>query len=491
MLNYLKKETNYTYTENGALVHETTGSALVDFFAHGGALRNRDEQEIISMFSKAFAEDPLIALKLLFYFRDIRGGQGERRTFRVIINYLAKHYPDVVKANLKLIPEYGRWDDVYALFDTPLEAEAAELMKEQLMDDLISDHPSLLGKWLKSENASSPNTKRLAKKTREYFEMTPKQYRKILKHLRDKIRIVESYMSHNRWNEIEYDKLPAKARMIYRNAFLRHDEERYREYLESLKKGEKKVKSDTIYPYEIVEKVTPWRHPYTLPSEEEIILLEEMWKNLPDFCEGKEENSIVVADTSGSMSMYSGRPLAIAISLALYAAERLKGPFHNHFITFSRRPKMQEIKGNNIYEKLVNLSAADWDMNTDIEAVFDLILNVAKKYSVPKEEMIQKIYVVSDMEFDAATDGDADKTLFENIKKRYEEAGYDMPMLVFWNVNSRNTHVPMTMDERGVLFVSGASPSIFKNLLKGEIVTAYDLMMDVVNSERYAPIRLP
>ncbi len=478
-VNHLETEINddnIAYTENDALAFASTKSALLDFFSNGGALRSRDEEDIINIFRLAYEENSIYALKALFYFRDIRGGQGERRTFRVILKWLAENHPDVVCGVLNLIPKYGRWDDLYALIKTPLEKDMFALIKNQLDDDVKSESPSLLAKWLKSENTSSKQSKYLAYKTRKALKMNSREYRKMLSALRYKIKIVERQMSKNDWGVIQYDKIPSKASLIYRKAFYRHDGDRYEEFLEQVAEGKTKINASTLYPYEIVERIWNYRDNDTL---------EMLWKNLPDYIGHEETNGIVVADVSASMC---GRPMAVSISLALYMAERAKGPYAGKFITFSRRPYMQTIEGETLFERVNNLEMAQWDTNTDIKAVFDLVLCAAIKNNASQDELPSHLYIVSDMEFDAAV-GNVNERLFQTIEREYKDAGYKMPMLVFWNVDSRNNQQSMSMDQRGFQLVSGCSPSIFKNLLANKMLNAYDFMMEVLNDERYSLIR--
>lgn len=483
-LTAIQAATNVATTENGAVAFATTNSAVLDFFAAGGALRSRDAAEKMTLFSKAMSEDPLLALKALFYFRDIRGGQGERGTFRELLKYLAAKYPQHVTANIGAISEYGRWDDLYALFDTPLENQAKRMIAEQLLTDLDSDRPSLLAKWLHSENTSSKESKRLGRKTREFLRMTPRQYRKTLSTLRDKISVIESKISRGEWESINYEHVPSKAGLKYRKAFARHDGTRYNEYITSVAKGEKKINVKDLYPYEIVQNA--WT-----ATQSDVATLDAMWNNLPNYFGETNTRGIVVADVSGSMS---GRPMDVSISLAIYCAERNKGPFHNKFITFSGRPTLQTVVGADIVEKATNLRRADWEMNTNIEAVFNLILKAANTNNLTNDDLPTHLYIVSDMEFDDATRkcgcATTDQKLFQTIKHKFDAAGLDMPMLVFWNVDSRNDQFPMSMDERGFQLVSGCSPSIFASLLSNQNVSAYDLMLDVLNGERYEPIVL-
>jgi hypothetical protein len=481
--------TGMTYTENGALTHTSTGSAVVDLFFHLGAMRDAEEQRIINMFKKSLAEDPERTLRILFYTRDVRGGQGERRVFRILLEEVAKWLPDWLKNNLHLIPEYGRWDDMYCLLDTKLRKEVKEFLMTTLYTDLAAadqNQPcSLLAKWLPSENASSGETKALAKSMQEAFGMTSRKYRKCLSYLRKHIRLVEHNLTNKDYDSIDYSTVPSKAGMKYRKAFLRNDNKRYTEFIAKANSGNVKMNAATLYPYEIVNKmhIDPWyRYKCTL-NEEEREVLNAAWKNLPDYVGNL--NGLVVADTSGSML---GRPMDVSISLAMYIAERNKNEaFKDYFISFSAVPTFHHITGNNIYERAQSVALGDV-ASTNIQAVFDLILTRAKMYNVPQHEMPEVLYIVSDMEFDMATRSNS-ITNFERIKAKYEQSGYEMPKLVFWNVNSRNNHTPVTINDRGVYLISGCSPVIFKyatNLSR----SITDLIDTVINNERYSVIKL-
>lgn len=461
--NLMKQETNKTLTENLALTFKSTESKVLDFFSMGGALRTREPKEIEKFLSQALAEDKLLAIKCLFYLRDIRGGQGERRTFRESLKILSNYHKEDTEKLLPLIPDYGRWDDLFYLDNVEID----KLIAEQIKKDIKSEKPSLLAKWMPSENAGK-KSKELARKVRKYLGYSSKNYRKLLADLRKKIKIVESQMSAKEWDKINYPSVPSKASMIYKDAFKKHDEARYEKYLESVEKGESKINTKTLFPYEIVRKA----------REENNKTLELLWKNLPDYTKG-DEKAIVVADVSGSMI---GNPMDISVSLAMYFAERNKGIFQNKFITFSGSPELQEIKGVNLNQKIFNLENASWEMNTNIQAVFDLLLDTAVENQIKEEDVPKTIYIVSDMEFDEASDRN-DKTNFEVIKQKYHEAGYEMPILVFWNVDSRQNNVPVGQNEKGVILVSGASPTIFKMVMQR--TTPYEFMLSVLNSKRY------
>jgi hypothetical protein len=486
MLQHLKNTTNVAYTENGAKVLATTQSALVDWFAVGGALRKRTDGDIISLFTGAYGADKLLAMKSLFYFRDIRGGQGERRTFRVIARYMAENHADSMGKNVHLFPEFGRWDDIYVLRNTPLERIAAQVIRDQWMKDeaaLKAGKPvSLQGKWLDSENASSSETIANARWTMKVLGLTPRQYRKGLVARRNAIKIVESALSAKAYEKIDYSKLPSHAAKQYRKAFQTRDTQRYTEYLASLQRGETKVNAGTLAPYELVEKML-----YGSLNAHDRVLFNAQWKALPDYYDGVQENSLVIADVSGSMS---GRPMAISISLALYVAQRNKGVFHNHFMTFSDRPALVECRGSNLYEIVKNMERADWADSTNLEAALMLILNTAVKNKLTQDEMPKRLYIVSDMQFNSCM-SHTDNSFIKEIKGRFNRAGYQMPVVVFWHVDARNNSQNVKYDDRGYVLVSGTNPAIFKTLLKGEFKTPptpYEIMMACLSSERYAAV---
>ncbi|SDX95083.1 DUF2828 family protein [Thermoactinomyces sp. DSM 45892] len=489
MLNLLRNEFNQAQTANGAVSYRSTESTVLDLFSMGGAYRQRNDTDIKMLFSQAYAEDKLLTMKTLFYLRDIRGGQGERRFFRLSLEHLALHDRDVLLKNLHLIPKFGRWDDLWGLLETPLGQEVVAIVKSQLNIDRSSAMPSLLGKWMPSENASSRITKKYGKILRESLGYSSKTYRKTLSDLRKRIDIVENKMSSKHWHEVEYDKLPSKAGLIYRDAFYRHDEERYRSYLDNLKQGKTKVNANTLYPHEIVGKILDSeRYRYWSSSDpltpQDIQLFEAQWSALPDFIGEKSEDSLVMADCSASMM---GTPLNVAISLAMYIAERNKGAFKDHFMSFSSRPNLVKIQGNNIVNKVTNISKHNFVESTNIESALSVILQTAIRNKLPKTDMIRKLYIISDMQFDVATEG-AEVHIFRSMERKFVEAGYDLPNLVFWNVNAFTTNVPFTMNEQGVQLVSGFSPSILKHLMNAREQTPYSWMLEVIQSERYAEV---
>lgn len=489
MLNHLKNEMNYTTTENGAVTHKSSHSHLLDFFSLAGAVRNRSEKDITSMFSKAFNENPDYAMKALFLMRDIRYGNGERRLFRICTQWLAQNEPASLIKNLPHIAEYGRWDDLIVLVDSPIKDKVIEIIKQQVDDDfigtVIGGTISLIGKWLMSENASSPETKRLAKIIRKSLGYTPKAYRKLLSKLREHINVLERTMSANQWQEVDYSKVPSQAMMKYRTAFYRNDEERYDAYLKALNAPVRelvrsvKINTKTLYPYQIVEKAINDYH----MSDQDFQLFNAMWENLPDVVGDNYQNSLAVIDVSGSMH---GQPMNVAISLGLYIAEKNKGAYHNHFLTFSSNPQLVEIKGSNFIDKVRNISGANWGMSTDLEKTFDLILNTAVKQMLPQSELPTTLYIISDMEFNEASRGG--RTNFELMKEKFKAHGYKLPRVVFWNVDARQNQAPVVKDTPNVQMVSGFSLNLFSSLLEQRDYNPYEYMLDVLKNDRYEVI---
>ena len=502
-MNAMKNTSNYKYTENGALAHKTTNSAVYDMFALGGAYRSRSNEDVILLFKNALAEDALLAMKCLFYLRDCRGGQGERRFFRVAYKWLCGYDPLLAKKNLHLLSEYGRWDDLlYCTVGTPMERRALDFIKKQLILDIDCKTPSLLAKWLPSENASSEKTKQLAKVVRKTMGLTSKEYRKTLSVLRKRINIVERLMSENRWDEIEFDKIPSKAGLIYKNAFARRDliAKKYEAFAKS---KSTKVNASTLYPYEVVNKVTRaegWRGPQL--SDTDRAMIEKYWENLPDYFNGDDSSIMCVVDTSGSMTWggSGAKPIDVAISLGMYCAEKNKGPFKDHYISFSSRPQLIRIDGIDFVDKIHNIYKTNLCENTDLPAVFNLLKKMALRSDVNPADLPKTIVVISDMEIDSGSRAlgcynskryrgwthETAATEMERIRQEWAWEGLKLPKLVYWNVNARND----TILDSGpnVSFVSGCSPTLFKQVITGK--TGYDLMLEAITSERYKPIKV-
>ena len=457
----LENELNYTETENGAVALKSTKSGLLDAFSKLATFREAEEETIIKTFNLAYAENKELAMKLLFYVRDIRGGQGERRVFRVIMNHLAKNKPEVVIKNLDNFAFYGRYDDLLCLLDTPVERYVLGLIKDTLDADVKSVDkggvPSLLAKWLPSANNGVKNTRNVALKIVNGLNMSEREYRKTLSKLRRALDLVEIKIAENRYEEIDFSKLPSKAQMVYRELFMRKAEERYTAYLKELMLGKAKINAGTLIPVDIVSKILDKN-----PSLAERYLYEAMWQNLPNYFEGRNETGLCVVDVSGSMY---GTPMAVAVSLGLYCADKCTGPFKNRFITFSRNPELVKVQGGDIVDKVRNAQHADWGMNTNFNKVLEIILDTAIKNHCSQEEIPNKLYVISDMQFD---DAEGSNTLHRDWAKKFAEHGYEMPAIVYWNVRTSNCGM-FQEDKNGinVAMVGGYSPVLFKNVIDG------------------------
>ena len=486
MLDLLKKEASKALTFNGGQTYSTSGSHCLDLFFRAGAMRNVASAEIADVVRCAFSEDPARTMKILFFTRDVRGGLGERRFFRIALQTLAKEEPDAVLRNIGYIPEYGRFDDLCALLHTPCEDAAISLIRSQLNADrkAMSEHAhvSLLAKWLPSVNASAEAARRDGRYIAQKLGMSERNYRKCLSALRRYSDILENRLRTSDYS-FSYEAQPSGALFKYRKAFIRNDGERYKSFLNMVDRGEATIHTAALYPYEIVRKCSD-----SLEAEERRSL-DLTWRNLPAYGESAE-NAIAVIDGSGSMTCTApgnARPIDVALSLGLYFAEHNQGTFANHFITFSEHPQLVEIKGRDITERVQYCQRFDEVANTDLEAVFRLILNTAVRNRVPQSELPVKLFIISDMEFDGCVEGGNSQPLYDTMRSLYANAGYQLPQVVFWNVNSVQKNIPVRFGTSGTALVSGFSPSLFDSVMGGELEP--QLIMDrAILCERYAVI---
>ena len=475
LVNALRTENSVT--ENGMVTSSSTLSATLDLFFVIGAVRKQvkhieGQSRLIGKFEAARNEDALITRKLLFWSRDVRGGAGEREAFRVLLRYTAKNYPQDVIDNIDLISEYGRWDDVFCLFNTQVEANAINL----IIDNLKAKN-GLLAKWMPRLGGKVPDQKKhIANKVRNAMSLTPKEYRKMLVELTN---VVETPMCAREFDKINYEHVPSLAMSRYSKAFQTKDNARFGEYKDALVSGDAKVNASAIYPYDVTKNL--------IHGDSDLAV--EQWKALPNFLEGSNERVLPICDVSGSMDTTIGgntTAMEVCISLGLYISERNEGPFKDAFVTFSERPELQYLTGD-LKSRYKQLNSAEWGMSTNLEATFDLILNQATKHNVPVEEMPTCILIMSDMEFNQATNR------FDNalgmIKNKYSESGYTMPKIVFWNLVSRHDNFPVKSDEQGTALVSGFSPSILKTVLTGNAMDPIQIMLDTLNADRYSNIK--
>ena len=509
-INAMKNVNGYNnkQTENGANARKSTNVKLYDLFALGGSYRSRTESECVLLFKEAYQKNPEYALKCLFYLRDILEGQGERRFFRVCLKWLAGYDKKAVLRNLAIIARegFGRWDDLFVLFDTPCEDAVMKLIEEQLVLDLQAYQAkaavSLLGKWLPSENSSSAQTKHDARRIINALHITPREYRKTLSALRERIKVVERLMSQNRWNEIDFSHLPSRAGLIYRKAFERRDmiQEKYREFA---KDTSTKVNAGKLYPYDVVREAQKimrcndyWScygsYEPALDDTQRLIV-NKYWDNLKDYFNNCNSNMMVVCDTSSSMlhgASDTASPMQVAVSLAMYAAERANGPFKNHYISYSRTARLVEVRGVDFCDKVARIVRSNVCENTNLESVFDLVLDTAMRANLPRSAVPETLVIVSDMEVDRSAGISSRKEAFmEQMRQKWNykcRGKYTFPRVVCWNVSARNNTF-LDDPRSGMSFVSGCSPVLFEQILKGK--DGIQLMLDKLNSERYKNIK--
>ena len=482
-----KNTASMKLTENGALAYSTTNNAVLDLFSQIGSLRPRTEAEIKNKIAESMATDPVLTVKMIFHAGNVRGGLGERRTFRIALQYLAHAYPSVVKNNAHLIPHFNRWDSLFTLVGTPCEECAWDIIREQItldMDGVIKSRTSskpigisLLAKWMPTETAHKKETRALAFRAMKKLGMTPRQYRKVLTALRAHLNVVESLMSAQAWDKVDYPAVPSYAMKNYRDAFRKHDAVGFAAYTESIKKGEKKINASTLFPYDLVHQY--WNKGWGHCSVDDII--EAQWNALPNYVEG-ENNVLVMADVSGSMY---GRPIETSIGLATYFAQHNKGDYHGLYMTFTDRPHFIDISGVKTLSAAVQkVRDTDVGFSTNLDAAFRLVLDHARMNNVSKDELPKAIVVISDMEIDPYFTGRRNMDFVQKWVAEFARFGYTCPKLVMWNVQAR--HDTFLSKDENVILVSGQSASVFKQLcgnLNG--VTAWDILLKTLNDPMY------
>ena len=471
-------------TENGAMGYAETGNPVLDAYYKVGGSRRAEESSIREAFANAYAFDKKIALRYLFFARDVRGGMGERRYFRICMKYICENDPQTAEKLYSLIGEYGRYDDLVYLYENCVSARPAivKVIRDTLDSDIISmrmgKSVSLLAKWLPSTNTSSRKTTRLATMLAEdLYPYSPRinnrkmtsivTYRHNIVGLRKYIDVLEQKISAGHWGSVDYSSVPSKANVKYKDAFLRHDADRRIDYLNAVSAGTAKMNAGVLYPYDVIASYKNNR--YGMVSTDDT--LESAWKNLTDF--SMSDDTIVVADGSGSMSCpvsASGKTTAwdVATSLAIYFAEKAKGEFKDKYITFSSRPQLVDLSTCTTLAQKINIAVQHNECsNTNIERTFDLILNEAIRKGMSQSELPKNVLIISDMEFDGATTTSrhsywyddeytdtSNDTLFETIAEKFRSHGYDMPKCIFWNVNSRTNTIPMRTNKNGVILLS-------------------------------------
>ena len=467
-------------TENGGVAYSKLDNDLLSFFAIVGAMRNRSEKDIIDMYIAARNEDKELADKIVLYARDIRGGGlGERRVGRILLKELAKLDPKKVIRNFETFVEVGRFDDLYSLADTPCEDDMWKFMLKVIASDVIAmtkGQPiSLEAKWMKSINTSSAESRKLAKKFCRINNISERTYRKTLAELRGYSNVVETKMSGNRWDSIDYEAVPSYAMHRYHHAFFKHDEDRFKDYKKALANGEAKINSSTLFPHNIVG-----NYLYYLFSDDDNYngdeIAEAQWKALPNyFKEGR--NVICCADVSGSMA---GMPMAASIGLAIYCAQHNVGPYKNLFLTFTDYPRFFEIKENSrLFENICKVKEHA-GYNTNMDGMFEAIYEVAKKAKEAPEALV----IISDMEIDKFMREGACDNIVDKWVKKFREIGLECPKLILWNAAARNDTF-LTSGNPRISFVSGVSAGTFANLSTLIDKSAYDAMVEILNQYEY------
>lgn len=485
-----------TVTENGAPSLASTGSARVDLFAKWS--RDTSNDYLTTLLDASWKESPLDTLKLIFQMRDCRGGKGERHQFHEAMKWLLKKDEATLLECLDHIPFYGRWKDLYVFFGTKVEDCMIEEFMVHLMLDLDSlergKSVSLCAKYAPSEGSAIDKKHCAVKKLCETLCISKKAYRQhYLTPLRKHLNIVERQLTDNvkDWANIDFEHVPSVAMKKYQAAFKRHQPERYTEYLQKVKAGESKMNVSQLHPHEIVEqyfKVKDWKFPMDETNE----VAEAQWTEYVKNIRSKTHvgPAIAMVDVSGSMH---GQPVQVAVALGLLLAELNEGIFHNKILTFSAQPQLMEIQGTSLREKIQSINNSSWGMNTNILAAFDAILEAAIAGKTTSNEVPSTIFILSDMQFDAATterdwpwgQQRTPITTWETVKEKYATAGYTLPKVVYWNLRGNTTDFPVKTGEANVCCVSGFSPSILELIIEGEEVTPYMLMRKAIDRPRY------
>lgn len=463
-MNLYEAFNNTALTENGCSAHHSSLSSCLDFFYVSGASRGKD---IKADFIKALAENKDVGIRTLLWLRDAREGAGERQQFKDLMTVLVEHQDKVLEQIIPLIPELGRWDDLLIFEGTKFQAQTFDLIAKAL-----ADNNGLCAKWI-------PRQGKTASALRKHMKIkTPKEYRKMLVELTS---VVETQMCAKQWDQIDFEKVPSVAAARYQKAFGRNAEKEYEEYKAKLEKGEAKINASVVYPYDVVKSAT----------RGDGVVASAQWKCLPNYLEGSEERFLPVVDVSGSMNCKAGGATSksettcmdVAVSLGLYLSERNEGVLKDVFMTFSEQPQLIRLEGT-LQQRVASLKKAPWGMSTNIQLVFNTLLAVARQHNVPSDEMPTKLLIVSDMQFNSCVRDGNQVNAYTAFKQAYEEYGYQLPQIVFWNVNCSSGTVPVTKGTEGTALVSGFSPAIMKSLLSGGM-TPESVMLDAVMKDRY------
>jgi hypothetical protein len=496
--------TIYASTFNGALSLSTPDPSgkvdgLVSLFFK--CVRGITDDQIDTYLSKASKENLIDTFLITFNTRDVRGGKGERDIGRKMLKWLFIHFPSEFRKIYHLISVYGRWDDLFQFFPNVIKGEILTFEQSEIQSDVVkffanqlktdkaymeNGNPvTLCAKWAPTENDSLDKKHKLVASLCSAMEISPRQYRKdYISPLRSYLEIVEKYMCKNDWEKIDFSKVPSCAVKKLKKAFERHLPDSYGSWLQSLKAGTSKVNAKALHPHELVREMR------TKGTADQVCL--SQWQVLEDEVRklGTLSDAVVVVDVSGSMESPNYLPLDIACGLGLIISAVVEGEFKNHVITFHETPTFQVIRDGDIFSRYHQLKSIPWGSNTNITAVFDLILSKAQRAGLTNEQMPSRVLILSDMIFDAVNGYGAPVTNFEAIERKYAAYGYRRPNIVFWNVNGLlSTDFPVSVDDNGTCLVSGTSPSILKSIIKSKIFSSYEIMRTELDSDRYKELK--
>lgn len=458
-------------------------------------MRGVNEDTLYEYLEKSYTEDLVDTVILCFNARDVRGGKGERELGRKMFKWLCNKNPLIFSALISFLPEYGRWDDLLFFLPKILEENqtnvsscAVKYIAKQLNTDLVdmeNGRPiSLCAKWMPTENDSKDRKFNLVKSICKEMEISEKTYRtKYISPLRSYLKIVERFMCSDRWDEIEFSKVPSCAIKKLKKAFEKHTPELFKEWTNSLNKGEVKVNAKALFPHELVKEMREGKSDDVTYAQ---------WKVLEDEVRslGIFEKSIAVVDTSGSMTSPNYLPLDIACAMGLIISAVAKEPFQHNIMTFSDNPHFYNVKDGPILDRYRQIVRSDVGYSTNVLSIFEYILKVGKRENLSTEDMPNRIFIISDMQFnDIQGNGFHQETTFQRIDRMYAESNYVRPNIVFWNVNGASTDFPVSVDDYGTCMISGASPSILRSILKVPVLSSVNILRDVLDSERYLPIK--
>lgn len=487
----------YSYTQNNALTYSSTGCRRVDFFFK--VTRDCSIENLTEMLQGCWEEHPLDTLKLIFHLRDCRGGKGEKKQFHNCVMWLLNKSEIDLQNNLHAFPIFGYYKDLLVLLGSTLQDKVLDILVNTLEEDkrkLQSADPSdkygisLVSKWIPSEGCAYDRKFSVVSKLSKKLHINKSQYRKdYVVPLRTHLKIVEQTMCARQWDQIDFSKIPSVALFRYKKAFKKRCPEHYQQFLDKVKSGRSKMNTKQLHPHEIIKPyfnhLTGWTKIVDCPIDETIeITWTQYLKGIKERINGRMCRSMAVVDVSGSMSSNDNLPYRVAISLGLIISELSPPPFHHRWITFSAVPCLETLTGDSVHQQISNMLTSHWEMNTNLQAVFDLILNTAQTYQVPADKMIESIYILSDMQFDVACP-ENDKTNLDIIEQKYKESGYNLPRIIYWNIDSKNIDFPCTNDRKNIALISGFSPDVLDLLIEQSDISPYSIMRKAIDNPRY------